>query len=116
MSLLIKFLGRRVPHMPVLFLVTYRDPELSRSHPLGAVLGDLPGEVVVQLKLAPCLSKRSARWRGWRSAQPKDSMLPCLVTPYLSPKRLPARPKVSQSIDGFAELLQIRISRKEYVL
>lgn len=113
---LIKFPGRRVPHLPVLFLVAYRDPELSRSRPLGMVPGDLTDEAVIKLKLAPCPGKRSAHWRGWLSAQPKDSMLPRLVTPSLSPKCLPARPKVSQSIDGLAELLQIKISRKEYVL
>ena len=36
---LIKFLGRRIPHLPVLFLVTYRDNELSPEHPLWSVIG-----------------------------------------------------------------------------
>src|SRR5438067_6897280 len=39
---LIKFLGRRIPHLPILFLVTYRDTELSLDHPLWSVFGDLP--------------------------------------------------------------------------
>jgi tetratricopeptide (TPR) repeat protein len=50
---LIKFLGRRIPHLPVLFLVTYRDDELGRDHPLRSVIGDLPGNAVVRLRLAP---------------------------------------------------------------
>ncbi len=50
---LIKFLGRRIPHLPVLFLVTYRDTELSRDHPLWSVIGDLPGTAVARLRLAP---------------------------------------------------------------
>jgi predicted ATPase len=50
---LIKFLGRRIPHLPVLFLVTYRDDELSRDHPLRSVIGDLPGTAVVRLRLTP---------------------------------------------------------------
>jgi DNA-binding CsgD family transcriptional regulator len=50
---LIKFLGRRVLHLPVLFLVTYRDTDLGLDHPLQSVLGDLPGNAVVRLRLAP---------------------------------------------------------------
>lgn len=50
---LIKFLGRRIAHLPVCFLVTYRDTELSRDHPLWSVIGDLPGQAVARLPLAP---------------------------------------------------------------
>ncbi|MFL5707223.1 MAG: ATP-binding protein, partial [Ktedonobacteraceae bacterium] len=50
---LIKFLGRRIPHLPVLFLVTYRDTELSRGHPLRSVIGDLPSTAMTRLSLAP---------------------------------------------------------------
>ena len=50
---LIKFLGRRVSHLPVLFLVTYRDNELSFDHPLWSVIGDLPSNAVARLRLAP---------------------------------------------------------------
>jgi DNA-binding CsgD family transcriptional regulator/tetratricopeptide (TPR) repeat protein len=48
---LIKFLGRRILHLPVLFLVTYRDNELSPDHPLRSVIGDLPGKAVARLRL-----------------------------------------------------------------
>ena len=50
---LIKFLGRRIPHLPVLFLVTYRDNELSIDHPLWSVIGDLPSNAMARLRLAP---------------------------------------------------------------
>jgi DNA-binding CsgD family transcriptional regulator/tetratricopeptide (TPR) repeat protein len=50
---LIKFLGRRISHLPVLFLVTYRDNELSLDNPLWSVIGDLPGTAVARLSLAP---------------------------------------------------------------
>ena len=50
---LIKFLGRRIPHLPVLFLVTYRDNELSLDHPLWSVIGDLPSNAMARLRLAP---------------------------------------------------------------
>jgi DNA-binding CsgD family transcriptional regulator/tetratricopeptide (TPR) repeat protein len=48
---LIKFLGRRIPSLAVLFIVTYRDDELSRDHPLWSVVGDLPGKAVARLRL-----------------------------------------------------------------
>ena len=35
---LIKFLGRRIPHLPILFLVTYRDTELSLDYPLWSAI------------------------------------------------------------------------------
>src|SRR5262249_30273099 len=41
---LIKFLGRRLQTLPVLFLLTFRDDELGPDHPLWFVLGDLPGK------------------------------------------------------------------------
>src|SRR6266700_450565 len=50
---LIKFLGRRIPHLPVLFLVMYRENELSPDHPLRSVIGDLPGKAVARLRLTP---------------------------------------------------------------
>ena len=50
---LIKFLGRRVAPLPVLLLLTYRDDELGRDHPLRVVLGDLPSTAVARLHLAP---------------------------------------------------------------
>jgi predicted ATPase len=57
---LIKFLGRRIPQLTALFIVTYRDDELSLDHPLRLVLGDLPGKAVVRLRLAP-LSEQAVR-------------------------------------------------------
>ncbi len=63
---LIKYLGRRITHLPVLFLVTYRDNELSRDHPLWSVIGDLPSSAVTRMRLFPlsehaviCLAQRA---------------------------------------------------------
>lgn len=50
---LIKFLGRRIAHLPTLFILTYRDDELNRDHPLASVLGDLPSTTVARLRLTP---------------------------------------------------------------
>ncbi len=50
---LIKFLGRRISHLPALLILTYRDDELGRDHPLRVVLGDLPSTAVARLHLTP---------------------------------------------------------------
>ncbi|HEY7124218.1 MAG TPA: AAA family ATPase [Ktedonobacterales bacterium] len=50
---LIKFLGRRISHLPTLLILTYRHDELGRDHPLRVVLGDLPSTAVARLHLAP---------------------------------------------------------------
>ena len=48
---LIKFLGRRIQRTTTLFILTYRDDELSAGHPLRLVLGDLPHAATNQLHL-----------------------------------------------------------------
>lgn len=55
---LIKFLSRRIQRTPSLFILTYRDDELSAGHPLRLVLGDLPRAATNRLQLLP-LSKPS---------------------------------------------------------
>jgi DNA-binding CsgD family transcriptional regulator len=54
--------GRRVADVPLLLVLSYRDNELDRAHPLRLVLGSLPGsDRVVRLELA-ALSP-SAVWK-----------------------------------------------------
>ena len=49
----LRLLGRRVRSLPAVLLVSYRDTELGRSHPLRQVLGELEsGPSVRRLKLA----------------------------------------------------------------
>ncbi|HVL58982.1 MAG TPA: AAA family ATPase [Burkholderiaceae bacterium] len=48
---LVKFLGRRVARLHALVVLTYRDDELSRLHPLRSVLGDLPRDATVRVHL-----------------------------------------------------------------
>lgn len=50
----LRLLGRRLPGLPALVLVSYRDDELERTHPLRIVLGELataPG--TLRISLAP---------------------------------------------------------------
>jgi len=50
---LIKFLGRRIPRLGVLLVVTYRDDEVGAHHPLRSVIGDLPAASVHRVVLRP---------------------------------------------------------------
>ena len=52
---LIKFLGRRIHQTAALFILTYRDDEIGKDHPLRYVLGDLPARTVTRIAL-PSLS------------------------------------------------------------
>ncbi len=64
----LKLLGRRIESVPVLLLLTYRDDELDRGHPLRLLLGELPGgEEVVRLRLdrlSPAAVAELARRQG----------------------------------------------------
>jgi DNA-binding CsgD family transcriptional regulator/tetratricopeptide (TPR) repeat protein len=50
---LVKFLARRIHNVPVLLILTYRDDELGKDHPLRLVLGDLPARDVTRLRMLP---------------------------------------------------------------
>jgi DNA-binding CsgD family transcriptional regulator/tetratricopeptide (TPR) repeat protein len=43
----IRVVGRRAEQVPVLLVMSYRDDQLGRRHPLRVVLGDLPGDGLV---------------------------------------------------------------------
>lgn len=50
---LIKFIGRRIERLPAVLAVTYRDDEVTASHPLRRVIGYLPAGVTTRIELAP---------------------------------------------------------------
>ena len=50
---LLKFLGRRIEQTHALLVLTYRDDEVDRQHPLRSVLGDFPSAQTIRLPLAP---------------------------------------------------------------
>jgi DNA-binding CsgD family transcriptional regulator/tetratricopeptide (TPR) repeat protein len=65
---LIKFLGRRIAKIPALLVLTFRDDELQTGHPLLTVLGDLPGNQVQSVPLAP-LSRSAVHTLQQRSGR-----------------------------------------------
>ena len=51
----LRFLMRRVADLPVVLLLTFRDDEVDRTHPLHQLLGVAPGEVTTRrLSLNAC--------------------------------------------------------------
>ena len=50
---LLKFLGRRIDRVPCLLVLSWRDDEVSATHPLRRLLGELPPSLVTRLVLAP---------------------------------------------------------------
>src|SRR6185437_4461216 len=50
---LIKYLARRMHRTQALLILTYRDDELTKDHPLRLVLGDLPSDNVTRVWLPP---------------------------------------------------------------
>ncbi len=50
---LLKYLARRIQQTAMILILTYRDDELMKDHPLRLVLGDLPARDVTRLQLLP---------------------------------------------------------------
>jgi DNA-binding CsgD family transcriptional regulator len=57
---LIKFLGRRMQHLPVMLIISYRDDEVGVHHPLRSVIGDLPVALLTRVSL-PSLSESAVQ-------------------------------------------------------
>jgi DNA-binding SARP family transcriptional activator len=49
----IRYLSRRVPGIPAVLLLTFRDEDVDAAHPLRGVLGSLTGSSVRRIGLAP---------------------------------------------------------------
>jgi DNA-binding CsgD family transcriptional regulator/tetratricopeptide (TPR) repeat protein len=57
---LLKFVARRIRQVPALLVLTFRDDEVRPDHPLRLLLGDLPREHTLRLRL-PRLSEVAVR-------------------------------------------------------
>jgi DNA-binding CsgD family transcriptional regulator len=86
---LLVFLGRRLERTPAMLVVTYRDDELGADHPLRAVLGALPQQVVHRVRPQP-LSEAAVAELAWRAGRPAAGLRaltggnPLLVTEVLA--------------------------------
>ncbi|GIF49375.1 LuxR family transcriptional regulator [Asanoa ferruginea] len=86
---LLVFLGRRIASTNALLIVTYRDDELAVDHPLRAVVGRMPADVVRRLPLE-ALSEAAVAVLARRAGRPAAGLLaltggnPLLVTEVLA--------------------------------
>ncbi|HTB87689.1 MAG TPA: AAA family ATPase [Steroidobacteraceae bacterium] len=74
---LIKFLGRRMQHLPVMLIISYRDDEVGMHHPLRSVIGDLPVALLKRLSL-PSLSESAVQTMALRVGREATDL--CKVT------------------------------------
>jgi len=65
----LKFLGRRIERTKALLAISFRDDEVTASHPLRRVLGELPAAVVHRVDLAR-LSPAAVETLAQRAAHP----------------------------------------------
>jgi DNA-binding CsgD family transcriptional regulator/tetratricopeptide (TPR) repeat protein len=49
----VRFMGRRIQRTRALLIVTYREDELPLTHPVRLALGELTGDSIIRLRLAP---------------------------------------------------------------
>ena len=49
----LRFMGRRIQRTSAVFVATYREDELAASHPARLALGELTGQHVIRMRLAP---------------------------------------------------------------
>jgi DNA-binding CsgD family transcriptional regulator len=70
---LIKFVGRRVHRTRALLVLTYRDDEVTATHPLRRVLGDLPAASVTRVWLPP-LSEAAVATLAQRAGRPEEGL------------------------------------------
>jgi DNA-binding NarL/FixJ family response regulator len=68
----LRLLGRRIEALQALVLVTYRDDELGRAHPLRVVLGELPRAGVRSLPLAALSAAAVAELASPHGVDPVD--------------------------------------------
>jgi len=61
---MIKRLGRRIDRSHGLIILTYRDQETPVDHPLRSVIGDIPADSTIRLRLAPLNHESIAMMAG----------------------------------------------------
>lgn len=64
----LRYVGRRIAELPAVLLLTYRDDEIVRDHPLRRVLGALSGSEVLRIALTPLSRDAVASLAGGTAA------------------------------------------------
>jgi len=69
---LIKYLGRRMPLLRAMLILTARSDELGSEHPLRAVAGDLPAAALTRIALEPLSETAVAKLAGSSTGKAGD--------------------------------------------
>ena len=113
---LIKFLGRRANRANSLFVITYRDDGLGQEHPLRFVLGDIPSQNLIKVKL-PLLSEKVvndlAASRGVKNLYRITGGNPFLITEVLNNQNEEVPSTIKDSI--LARMSHLSNNAKELV-
>ncbi|MHB8723048.1 MAG: helix-turn-helix transcriptional regulator [Steroidobacteraceae bacterium] len=70
---LLKYLGRRIHRTHAMLVVTYRDDEVGKRHPLRYVIGDLPHASMRRMLLSP-LSESAVAQLATRAERPSKGL------------------------------------------
>ena len=70
----VRLSARRIKSAPVLFVASYRDEQLHRSHPMRLVLGELPSAAAVTRIELPGLSRAAVASLAERSPLDADEL------------------------------------------
>jgi DNA-binding CsgD family transcriptional regulator len=109
----LRLVGRRIEALRALVLVTYRDDELDRAHPLRVVLGELPRAGVRRLSLAALSAAAVAELASPHGVDPADLHArtagnPFFVTEVLAAGRAPLPDSVRDAVLARAARLDVR--------
>ncbi len=113
---LIKFLGRRANRINSLFIITYRDDEISSDHPLRFVLGDITSKKLNRFKLTGLTEKtvnELANLHGIKNLFQITGGNPFLITELLNSKDEGVPSTIKDSI--LTRISRLSNEAREYV-
>ena len=89
---LLTFLGRRISTARVLLVITYRDDEVGRAHPLRAVLGDVTAAIGSRIHLRPLSLQSVTAMAASRRVDPAELHRLTAGNPFFVTESLAAEP------------------------
>lgn len=99
----VRFLARRIARLPVLLICTYRDDEVTATHPLNETLGDIPAAARALIKL-PTLSRDAVEQLAVEAGRRKTDVYhvtggnPFFVTEVIAARSGDVAPTIRQAV------------------
>ncbi|MAP96609.1 MAG: LuxR family transcriptional regulator [Ponticaulis sp.] len=108
---LIKYVARRIGMLRVVLVLTFRDDEITLTHPLTQLLGDLPGSSTTRLTLKPLTPKGVSMLAG---AEGHDGAALFVITegnPFYTTELLAAGPEPNYVPASVKDTISLRLAR-----